>query len=137
VLSLTEIQDEIDRLAQVVQAEAQVLPTYGHSDGGEGAHVEADGRSYYYVVMERGREIDRFFTIDLDDLLYRVFDAITFSLAVDYGREHRIEGEDSRRIVWQRQLELLGRLSPNLRERTSWHIRQVLANAPYIEGKHA
>lgn len=68
--------------------------------------------------MARGQEIERHSSIDLDDILYWVFQGVTFSMAVKYEVAHRIEGEDFRRQLWQKQFELLDWLNP------AWTLRR-------------
>jgi hypothetical protein len=43
------------------------------------------------------------------DLLYIVFRNITISLAASYAARHSKEGVDYRRMMWKRQLELMGK----------------------------
>jgi catechol 2,3-dioxygenase-like lactoylglutathione lyase family enzyme len=76
-------------------------------------------------VVERGQELRRDTTRDLDELLYHVFESVTFELACDYERAHRIAGEDIRRQLFARQLELLSSLSPAWAEREASEHRRI------------
>jgi hypothetical protein len=137
MLTLSQLQHEIERRALIVGARAYDLPTDEFSDDSARPHIEADSRGYYYVVREKGEERQRTFTIDPDDLLYWVFEHATSSLAIDYARDHQIHGQDSRRVHFARQLELLGRLSQGWRERCEKEINYALRHAPYSDEKHA
>ena len=68
-------------------------------------------------MRERGEEHERRSTLDLDELLYWIFGRVTYIEAVDYERKNRIDSEDFRRLLFQRQLELLGRLNPRWLDR--------------------
>src|SRR5258706_3965946 len=114
---LARIRSEVSRRALSIGASGYVLPTYGQSEDAARPHIEADGRGYHYVVVERGQELKRVTTQDLDDLLYAVFEGVTFSLACDYELSHRQEKVDSRRLLFAKQLELLGRLEQRWRLR--------------------
>ncbi len=70
-----------------------------------------------YVIVERGTELQRRTTTDLDKLSYWIFRDVTFSMAVDYEVAHRIEGQDFRILLFQHQLQLLHNLRPEWRHR--------------------
>ena len=133
MISLPEIKVEVDRLAARIGASGYVLPTYGYTEDGARPHVEVDVRGYHYVIVERGRELKRITTDDLDELFYNIFEGVTFSLAGDYEVNHRIEGQDSRRLLFQRQVELLSALSPQWGERESRRHERILHEYPYCD----
>ena len=81
-------------------------------------HVEVlDG--LYYVVTERGEELQRRSTHEADELLYWLLQGVTFSLACDFELRHRVPGQDFRRILFTKQLELLRGLDPAGAEESS------------------
>ncbi len=125
-IRLPEIKAKVDDLAVKIGASGDVLPTYGHSEGAARPHIEVDARGYHYVVVERGEELERMTTTDLDDLLYHIFEAITFSLAGKYEATHRIPGQDFRIVLFKHQTELLSALSPQWAERASAYHERLL-----------
>ena len=129
--NLPEIEAEVSRLAATVGASGYVLPTFGHSQDGARPHIEADSRGYHYVVVERGQELRRDTTRDLNELLYHVFESVTFTLACDYERTHRIAGEDFRRQLFARQVELLSSLSQTWAERELRDHQKILQQHPF------
>jgi hypothetical protein len=86
---------------------------------------EADG-VFSLVVVERGEETGRRVADNLDELKYWVFEGVTFSMASDWELEHRVEGQDSRILLFEKQLELLGLLSARWPERYRREHRGVL-----------
>src|ERR1700733_8471898 len=98
-------RDRAPRL--IIGASGNLLPTYGESEDFALPHIEVDSRGYHHVVVERGVERNRVTTPDLQEFLYRVFRAITSTLA---GSARRVKGEDSRRQLFRRQIELLAKL---------------------------
>jgi hypothetical protein len=70
-----------------------------------------------YVIVERGNELQRHTTTELDTLLYWIFRNITFSTAVDHEVAHRIEEQDFRILLFQHQLQLLQDLRSEWRDR--------------------
>ena len=131
MLTLSEIKAEVDRLAAQIDASEYVLPTYGRSEDGARPHIEVDARGYHYVIVERGQELERRTTNDLGELLFNVFKSVTFSLASKYELAHRIEHQDCRRTLFQRQVELLSMLSPYWGERESQSHEQILRQHPF------
>lgn len=131
MLTLSEIKQEIDRLAAMVGASEPLLPTYGRSEDGARPHIEVDSCGYHYVIVERGEELKRVSTQDLDELLFRVFADVTFNLAVDYELKHRIEGQDFRRIIFRRQVDLLSILSKAWADREDRAHEQILPEHPF------
>jgi hypothetical protein len=99
--TLEDIKNLVDILAEKINAPKYLLPTYGQSIDGAHPHIEIDKNGQlYYAIIERGEELKRDFAVDTDDLLYRVFADITFSMASDYEVKHRIETEDFRRQMF-------------------------------------
>lgn len=133
LLSLKQIEDKVDKLLERVEgASTMHTPTYGKTEDGARPHIEVDD-FYHFVVVERGAEIARKSTKDLDELLYWIFDDITFSVASSYELHHRINGEDSRRLLFSKQSELLYSLSPDWARRNDERIRGILARYPSDE----
>jgi hypothetical protein len=131
--NLATIAEKINFLAQMIAAPANSLPTYGYSDQFARPHIEVDARGYHYVVAERGSETLRHTSHILDEILFDVFQGVTFEMACDYELAHRIEGPDFRRIVFDQQEALLARLSPAWAERRRREHAQILATYPFID----
>lgn len=126
---------QVDRLAERIDAPEALLPTYGVSEDGARPHIEyADGQ-YHYVVVERGNELTRHSSADIDEILFRVFEGVTFSMACDHEKRHRRRGEDSRRQLFETQLALLAELNPAWRDRTQARLDAVLRQHPFVDGR--
>lgn len=130
-MTLSEIETEIARLAGRIDASGYVLPTYGHSEDGARPHIEVDAGGYHYVIVERGQELKRLTTSDPDELLFQVFEGVTFSLACEYELAHRVESQDSRRTLFRRQIELLSMLHPHWGEREAQRHALILRQHPF------
>lgn len=128
--TLSEIEAEVTRIGQVLGASRNDLPTYGYSRDFAYPHVEVDDR-YHYVIVERGQELDRKSTLDLQELLYWIFSDTTHSMAFAYELKNRIEDQDCRRIAFPKQVELLALISPKMAERRAREIEDILRKAPY------
>ena len=109
--TLHEIKSEVKRFAAKINASDDLLPTFGYSENGARPRIVVDERGYHYVVVERGQELSRVTTPELDNLLYHVLKDVTFELAGKYELKHRVENQDSRRLIFKHQIELFCRLS--------------------------
>lgn len=130
-LDLPRIQLEVNRRAALIGAPAALLPTYGRTEDGARPHLEVNEAGYHYVVVERGVELERMTTRDLDELLYAVFQSVTFSLACQFEVRHRIEGEDCRRQMFRCQEELLQKLDPWWARRRWQEHQDILKRHPF------
>jgi hypothetical protein len=131
MLTLSEIKAKVNQLAQKIGASQNILPTYGYSEQTARPHIEVSSVVYYYVIAERGQEINRYTAFDVDELLYKIFADVTFELSSKYELAHRLTNQDSRRIMFQRQVELLSMLSPKWAERESREHEQILKKHPF------
>jgi hypothetical protein len=130
--TLREIKTLVDALAEKIDAPQNVLPTYGYSDDGALPHIEADENGpLFYVVVERGQELRRDVAVDTEDLLYKIFDSVTFSMACSFEARHRIKGEDFRRQVFTKQEQLLGRLNEEWRLQKQKDHELILRSSPF------
>ena len=110
--AIPRLRNRIGELARSIDAPGHVLPTFGYSEDTGRPHIEVDGAAFHYVVVDRGREYERFSTTLVDDLLYRVFRDATFSMAATQLAVSAVTWRTRRQIL-HRQLELLGRLDPS------------------------
>jgi hypothetical protein len=55
--TLDQVRTEVTRLADAINAPAQLLPTFGHSKDLARPCIEADGGDLSWIVVERGEEL--------------------------------------------------------------------------------
>jgi hypothetical protein len=128
---LERLRSEVTRLASLIGAPERYLPTYGRSEDGARPHVEFGGGQFHYVVVERGTELRRESSADANEILYHVFEGVTFSMACHYELRHRRPSEDFRRQLFDVQLQLLGQLSADWQRRTRARLDEVLRRHPF------
>ena len=129
---LEQLKQQVERIAQQIDAPSGLLPTFGYSLDGAHPHVEGgDAQPFSYVIVERGQEVSRVVAKDMDDLLYRIFADISFSMAVTYELQHRRGEQDPRRQLFAKQESLLGRLQPHWGARRAEEHRLILLQYPY------
>lgn len=98
---------------------------------GDGSPYIEISDAYHFVVEERGLELERRTTRDLDELLYWVFNDVTFTVASSFELRNRRPDEDSRRQLFAKQEELLNLASEAWGRRKESEHKAVLANYPF------
>jgi hypothetical protein len=130
---LAELQLEYNALCQRIEPSAGHYSFLTEREDNGAPHVEYADGVYYHVVTERGLELERELFTDKDDLLYRLVSDMAFWLAVDYEFKNRVEGQDARRIIFAKCVELMERIGPEWAEKTHAHIAETLIENPYLD----
>lgn len=132
-ITLAEIQVLVDRLAEKINAPFHLLPSYGHTRDGAYPHIEISDKGYHYVVVERGEELERFVTESLNELLFKVFRSVTFSMACDFELKNRIETQDFRRQLFMKQIELMTQLNEEWGQKIEIEKLLILKTHPFSD----
>lgn len=130
-LTLVEIKAEVERLAKIIQAGSNLLPTFGISIGEAWPCIRVEEGRYYYTAEERGIEVEGWVPYSLSELLEKTFIAVTFEMAMDYAAKHQKRGEDSRRHIFPHQVYLLSQLSPEWAKNEADRQQNLLWQFPY------
>jgi len=134
-MTLEEIKNYIFELGRKIglDDDSKLYPMFSRTSNvfNDGASIYVENSKYYYIIMERGQLNKLFESKDLEEVLYPLFESITFSLASDYELNHRIENEDSRRLLWKKQLELLKKINRNFFVKCQIEIEKILKIAPF------
>lgn len=132
-LNLPALETVIEALADMIGAPRDLLPSCGISDQTGRPHIEIS-QVYHYVVAERGGEQSREVTAELDLLLYWVFQDVTSQMAGKYELEHRRAAEDSRRLRFEKQLELMAQISSDWAAKQRADQASILVLHPFQDG---
>lgn len=124
-------------LADRIGVSGNDLPTFGYSEDFARPHIEVNERGIHYVVVERGSELMRVTSDDVEEILWHVFQSVTFSLACDYELAHRDERKDCRRLIFVRQQQLLEGLSPEWARRQALYHQATLDEYPFDDDSAA
>jgi hypothetical protein len=130
-LSLNEIRELINKTANKINAPESYLPTFGINEDFARPEVRVDKRGYHYVIIERGQEIKHQITKNLDELLYWIFKDITFEMACDFEVRNRINGQDFRRLLFNKQLEFISFINEEFTQLLKIEIEKILGKHPF------
>ena len=131
LLPLADIKSRVSALARVVDAPESYLPTFDSCQ--DGLSIESDA-AYHLVYVEPGRgPAWRKTTLDIDELLYWIFEGVTFKMACAFELKHRIATEDFRRQLFKHQLGLMDRLGSRWKDRLELDLNEVLRKNPFTD----
>ena len=97
------------------------------------SHIEKVGDEWRYIVTERGTEFEHRRTLDPDEVLYWLARDVTFDIASSYELEHRRPSEDSRRLLFAKQEELLSEMSADWGQKFAAEVRLLLQRYPFVD----
>lgn len=128
------LQGEFNEICQKIRiAEKPYSFLTERTDDGS-PHIEISGNEYHLVTTERGLELSRQTTKSKEELLYWLTEQMTFGFSVSFEFSNRIENQDSRRLIFSKQLELLNKTNPLWAERRHLEINEILRENPYSDG---
>lgn len=97
-----------------------------------GLYLFADNAGYHYVsIDERGNESHKI-TDDIFEVCYWVYNSQTSLMSIKFAEKNPSDSRvDHRRLMFKKQLELLGLISENYKKRGEIDIDEILKEAPY------
>ena len=131
MITLQELQNQVEELAKKIDAPAKFLPTFGSSRNDGTPNIEISGNTYYYEASDRDAVCIHRRTTRLPKLLYWIFEHITHQMGFAYESAHRDPNVPLRNLAFQHQLELLEILQYQWRELREREITEILDGHPY------
>lgn len=131
--SIDELQAEYDALCRRIDPVDGAYSFLTEAQHNGAPHVEIRDGLFHHVVTERGLELERKIYADKRNLLYRLVSDTAFWMAVEYELKNRVEGQDARRIMFAKWVELMEKVGPEWAERTCDHITETLRENPYLD----
>lgn len=133
MMTISQLKLFVEELAQKfdITPDHYYLPTFGYSQDGARPAIFVNQKGFHYVIVERGEVLREETSTDIHELLYWVFESITFALARDYELKHREMDKDSRRLLFSEQERLIGLIHVNYQERLVRKHQEILALHPF------
>ncbi len=101
--------------------------------GQDGSFCFSDKAGYHYGVIERGVLRENIVTQSLTEITYQVLSNDIFWMAVEYESAHRVEGQDFRRLLFEKELQYWRVLGEDLVVRAKQKIAETLEKAPFVD----
>lgn len=129
------IKEKYFKIAEKIKAQPKNVFFYETKQDYGYPYIEFINNTYYYIVTERGIELERKSTTDSDELLRWLILDLTRAEAQDYELTHRDNSEDSRRRYFSKQLELLQIINPKWAGIEKARYNKILAEHPFTDDK--
>lgn len=131
MLNFNEIQEKIYEYGSIINAPKDILKIYPSPQPNGVPYIQINNNEYLYIVEERGMELERRRTANIDVLLYWIMSDVIFFLATQYELENRIENFDNRRLIFKKEVELFIVLKKDWANITEVRINKILEESPY------
>jgi Immunity protein 63 len=125
-----DLRQRLETEMKKISNDLSLLPEINNSNDFAKPFIEIDGLGYNYVCRERGEEIFRKLPFDTDELLYEVFDNVTFELATKWEIKNRNENEDFRLRLFGKQVELMTTIKSDFGQKLNERLQRILKFGP-------
>ena len=127
-MTIEEVQDELRRMANIIGAKSDQLPTVGRLQGGGRPNIKiAEDGMLSYEAYERGLQIFCYTFTDLAELMYHTFQNVVPAMASAHAMEMDPTGEDFHKHFLSKKIELMSKIKPEWGKRVEDEHNQ----APY------
>ena len=133
---LVDLQHQYEVLCQRfdVEPHVKVFNKTRQDDGSP--HIELHGKSFDYVITERGAELIRERGLSMDDVLFLLLKGVTGQVARKYEMSTRVGGMDGRSVWFPLQERLMAELRLEWGVRLKEEHRRILLRYPFEEVHH-
>jgi hypothetical protein len=135
IKELEEIKEQYLGFAKVIGAPMKFINFYDKPQDLGYAHVEYDNGIFYYVVTEKGQELERKSAKDKNELLFWLIQRVSLDMALEYEKTHRDSCEDFRRKYFSKHIELLKLINPKWAEKERERFNSILVKNPFSDNK--
>lgn len=99
----------------------------------EGSYAYSDQKEYHYAHTERGEVKKIRQTNDLLEMTYWVISDQVFKAALKYATKNANEKLDFRRVLFSKELEILGGLGNEYFKKRESAIKEILIHHPFVD----
>jgi len=129
--NLNDIQKIITEIGEKIDAPKSLLTVFSSPQPDAAPYIKTDDNQYLYIIEERGKTIKIQSTESFDLLIYWLVKDIVFYLSTEYELNNRQENKDSRRIIFEHELQLFRKINTEWSKRREEEIKSTLSKAPY------
>jgi len=100
LLTLPQIEGKIREFTTIINAPEEFIPTFGFSNQTGLPHIEIQDGCYSLIVSEKGSELSRETFDNADELVFKVLQDISFSMACELVFEDTNDQNFSERFLY-------------------------------------
>ena len=107
----SQINEMVDKINENLGFSNSELPSYGSGDDKRPSYVTANKDSYslfeYNPYHDKKNQHLIIKTSDINELLFKIFEEATRTMASNYELENRVANQDSRIVLFKKHIEIL------------------------------
>lgn len=105
----------------------------GYKNSIEGTYIYSQNNTYHILYVEKGEIREKKIMLKKEDVLLYVIDIISFDIAMDYAEKNRKEGEDFRRELFRKEIEIYSLFGNEYERKKRNEIEKILKRNPYSD----
>lgn len=126
------VKKDLERINVDISKEKTIIFSETLGNHAPGDYYFANEEGYHAVsVGDRGQIEAETFYPNLEDVLFAIYDMITFRISVEYAKTNKKPGEDWRKCVFSKQLDLLRNIDEKYYTKGKNEINEILRKNPY------
>jgi hypothetical protein len=129
-LTPDDLRKRLETELEKIHGDSQLLPDINNPNDFAKPFIEITSDGYNYICRERGVEIFRKIPFDIDELLYEVFDNLTWEMAKAWELKNRQEHEDFRLQLFAKQVDLMTKINSDFGKRINNKLQRILEFGP-------
>jgi len=99
-----------------------------------GSFCYANEEGYHFGVIDiRGNLRTNIVTQSISDITYQVLRDDIFWMSVDYEKKNRVDGQDNRRIMFDKNIQYWRAINEEFAERERKKINETLRENPFVD----
>ena len=138
-MTILQLQEKVYKMGEKIDVnkDSELYPYFCQESDidNRGISVYINDEGYNYLSMERGHINEHIVSKNIDDIVYVIFDSITFTFAKEYELKNRKMDEDFRRQLFRKQLELMRCISTKYAEILESEHNHYLEISPFRDSK--
>lgn len=116
---------------QGLEVLSQVNFKAGTASSREGTYIWGQDGAYHVIYAKRSSISNALTLKTTKEVLVYVLDMVAFEEACAYELKHRVSNQDSRRLIFAKELEIFSKFGPRMAQIKKREIEEVLEKFPY------
>lgn len=104
---------------------------FGNANSEEGTYIFSDLEGYHYLFTEKGHISKHEITREESQIAYFVLEECIFNIALQYATQNRKSGEDFRRNLFKKELDIWKNIDEDGYNMKISEIKHILKENPY------
>ena len=119
ILTLSEIEEIVNKVNEDLGLDKNKLPSYGTTNDHNPTFVMVNDDGYSLFIFDPYHDNEDqhliISTLDINELLFEIFEEATFFIASKYELENRVPNQDTRIITFNKHIEILNSLQLDIK----------------------